>query len=348
MICAAFMVSCSSRPAANEVTVDTRMRQLLFPKGEYVLTGGDAAISIALGNKKSLWLWGDSFLGKSTGDNTRETTMPTVFGNVFTILEGDSVRTIIGGTREHPGPVVASEKIDGKYAVYWPHHGFLKDNILHLFASQVVFGGTGGMWDFWGNGVIYCRLSYPDFKLIDLQNMESYPANKVTYGYGVYEERGHYYFYGNTKGNLHAGRARLVNNKLQDWEFFDGTGWTADPSKTHPLAGDDVAVSEQFSIFKYKDKYILVTQARFLGNEIFTYIADSPTGPWYNKKKVFSAVEPVEDKNLMSYNAMAHPQYKEMKDMLLISYCLNMHKPTLKASDYHPRFIWVPYQMILK
>jgi hypothetical protein len=326
------------------------MGKLLFPSGKHVLTGGDGAISIMIDRKTSLWLWGDSYVGEATGD-MRESTIPSVFGNVFVMLESDSARTICGGTPERQRPVIESEPVDGHHAVYWLHHGFFRDGILHLFASRIVFGGNG-MWDFRCHSVAYFRLSYPDFGIIDKQDLSSYPINKAAYGYGLHEYLGHYYFYGSRpdglSSTLHVGRARLIDKKLQEWEYFDGTNWTADPSKTCPLEGLDVAVSSQFSIFKYRGKYILLNQEKGIGtNDIYTFIADSPVGPWYNKRKIYSTPEPVQDKNLFAYNAMAHPQY-DRNGMLLVSYCLNTHKPTPRVMDYRPRFIRIPYRLIMK
>ena len=348
------MVSCGNNrrlDATNEVALDTLMETLLFPQGKYVHTLGDGAISIPLDKKKSLWLYGDSHVGEQTGD-IRETIIPNVFGNVFVVLDGDSARTIVGGDPGSPHPVIESEPVDGKHAVYWPHHGFLKDGILHLFAGHIIFGGSGGTWDFHCRALVYCRLSYPDFKLISLQELEAYPINNVDYGFGMHEYKGYYYFYGNQVqgyfASLHAGRARLINNRLQDWEYFDGTGWTTDPSKTQPLAGIDVSVSSQFSIFKHKNKYILLNQERGIGTtDIYTFIADNPTGPWYNKKHIYTTPETIRDDNLFTYNAMAHPQY-DLNDMLLVTYCVNTHKLTNSVSNYRPRYIRVPYKMILK
>jgi len=353
IVAGACMVACNGNKklsSTNEVTLDTLMEKLLFPPGKFVHTFGDGAISIRLEKKKSLWLYGDSHVGEQT-DDEREGLFPNVFGNVFVVLDGDSARTVTGGVPGNPGPVIASEPVDGKHAVYWPEHGFLKDGILHLFAAHIIFGGEGA-WDFHCRAIVYCRLSYPDYNLIDLHELEAYPINKVSYGFGVHEFRGHYYFYGNhVQGyfaSLHAGRARLVNNRLQDWEYFDGTDWTNDPSKTQPLEGIDVSVSSQFSIFKHQRKFILLNQERGIGTtDIYTFIADKPTGPWYNKKKIYSAPETKRDDNLFTYNAMAHPQY-DRNDLLLVTYCVNTHKLTNRVSNYRPRYIRVPYQMIMK
>lgn len=52
---------------------------------------------------------------------------------------------------------------------------------------------------------------------------------------------------------------------------------------------------------------------------------------------------------MYTYNAMAHPQY-DRDGMLLISYCVNSKRPRdiwEDASIYRPRFLRVPYDLIL-
>ncbi len=332
------------------VIPDTVMGRLLFPEGDTGLTAGDGAISIPVGQHQSVWLWGDSYVGKITCGK-RDSTARMVFGNVFVMLDGDNAHTSCGENPAHPQAVIPGGNIDGKVAVWWPHHGFIQDSVLHVFASNIVFGG-GNMWDFSCRAIAYFRLSYPEFKVIDSIELPVYPLNQVDYGYGFYEQSGYYYFYGiKTEGyssSLHAARARFKEGMLQDCEYFDGNGWNTDPLQTNPLDGIDVAVSSQFSVFPYKNRYILLTQEKGIGkNDIYTFVSDNPTGPWTNKKKVYSTPEPLYDKNLFAYNAMAHPQYDE-NGMLLVSYCLNTHQPTDKVSDYRPRFIRIPYQLIVE
>ena len=50
-----------------------------------------------------------------------------------------------------------------------------------------------------------------------------------------------YFTYGGTESReLHAARARLVDDELCDWEYFDGVGWSRDPLKTCKLEGLDI------------------------------------------------------------------------------------------------------------
>lgn len=344
--------SAKSTVKTLEVIKDTAMLQRLFPEGKWGLTAADAAISIPLSGDRSLWLWGDSFVGKIT-PGMKEPDTRMIMGNVFLVLDRDGAHTIIGGNADNPQAVVRCDSVDGKLAVYWTHHGFAENGILHWFASRIVFGGTG-MWDFHADEVRYFRLDTGNFQVIDSYRLDAFETNGVGYGFGLHKHKGYYYLYGN-KGegrgrpaSLHAARARLVNDKLQDFEYFDGSGWSADPSLSAALEGVDVSVSSQFSVFNHKGKFILINQEKGIGmNDIYSFISDSPVGPWKNKKKLYSVPETLQDSNLFAYNAMAHPQYSS-DDHLLVSYCLNTHTPMERNSDYRPRFILVPYDMILK
>ncbi|WP_019540915.1 DUF4185 domain-containing protein [Proteiniphilum acetatigenes] len=336
----------------RDVVVDTTMIKMLIPgDGSGVWSGGDGAISVPIKKDKSLWLFGDSFMGRIVDGKRDREKSRMVFGNLIVELDGEKSRTIHTGTPESPAPVVVSEKVDGHNTVYWPHHGFVKNNILHVLMTQIVFEKPG-MWGFRANQIRYFRLRLPDYTLIDDEPVDSYKVNGVNLGFGFHEHEGYYYCYGNHvegfSATLHAARAKLVDDKLQEWEYFDGTDWSGDPEATRPLEGIDVGVSSQFSVFPYQDKFILLVQGRMV-REIYTFISDSPTGPWRNKKLIYTVPEPIEDERLFAYNAMAHPQY-ERDGMFLVSYCMNTSDVEQAWNDVRatiPYFIWITYEMVL-
>jgi len=338
-----------------KVRLDTTMTQKLMVSEVDKLSGGDGCISIDLGNKESLFLWGDSFLGEVT-QNTRKTNAPLVFGNTFVKYKDGVSTTFHGGTTEHPTALLSTDSIDGYKAVLWPEQGFVKNNILHLVLSNIVFTGTG-TWDFYWNSSTYCRLSLPDFKLIDKVPLSARFLGNIPFGYGFLPFKDYMYFYGvktdtiDRLSRLYVARAKVMNDKLANYEFFAAGKWLTDANKALPLKGVDVGVSEQFSVFPYNNHYILITQEKGLGtNDIYSFIADSPTGPWYNKKKIYSTPEPVKNPAVFSYNAMAHPQFIRNGEVL-ISYCVNaMNIPDLfsDASIYRPRFFWVKLSDLLQ
>lgn len=145
--------------------------------------------------------------------------------------------------------------------------------------------------------------------------------------------------------------ARTTLDRLYDrWEYYTGTGWSVNSSDAVKLEGlASVPVSSQFNVFRLRDKYVLLTQnKRFNSGEIYTFISDSPCGPWRNKQLIFETYEQ-DVPDLFTYNAMAHPQF-EKDGMILVSYNVNTGDFAQQFSDvttYRPRFFWVEIDRIL-
>lgn len=110
-----FLTNCDGILAGNGVVPDTTMLRLLCPPGKDLFTGSDGAISVPVSEGKSLWIWGDAFMGEVV-DNQRgdSVSTPLIYGNLFVELDGKRARTICGGTPRHPQPVIPSDSVDGK------------------------------------------------------------------------------------------------------------------------------------------------------------------------------------------------------------------------------------------
>ena len=151
---------------------------------------------------------------------------------------------------------------------------------------------------------------------------------------------------------VHVAKAGLVDNKLTDFMYWDGTQWQADPLKSQKLEGVQKSVSEQFNVFSLEGQVVLLYQDRLEDiRNIYSYIADKPVGPFRNEKLLYTVNEPdFKADSMMIYNAMAHPQYKK-NDKILVSYSVNTHdtvKVFKKASLYQPRFLWIPVKNIVE
>jgi hypothetical protein len=336
-----------------DVTLDNTMLSLLFPPQKDVLTGSDGAISIEAGRDKSYWLWGDFFLGEVV-NNVRIAGKQLISGNCLTVLDGDISTTYHGGTIENPTAFLTVEPtINGYPTIVWPAHGFVKNGILHVLMSVFLKVGSGGL-DIAFHSTQYYRLRTSDLTIINVQEVQASKLSGAHFGYGFVEHEGWYYTYG-TKDEgafsypLCAARAQLINDMLGNWQVFDGTDWSSDLANISGLRGlNNIIVSEQHSIFKYNNKFILLTQNR-LGPNIYTFVSDNPEGPWGNKKTIYTTPE-YSDSRYTTYNAMAHPQYAK-NDKLLVSYCVNSTTLSGLNSDvmsYRPRFFWIPIGKILK
>jgi hypothetical protein len=158
----------------------------------------------------------------------------------------------------------------------------------------------------------------------------------------------------NNPGSEALAARTTIGDLYTRWEYWTGSVWSANSSDAVKLAGlAGVPVCSQFNVFKVRGKYVLLTQNKDLfssaGGEIYTFTSNNPQGPWGNKKKIFDTYENKSPYNLMTYNAMAHPQF-ERDGLIPVSYNVNTENGDQQADDvsaYRPRFFWVEIDRIL-
>ena len=338
------------------VEFDSAFCERLMPGLGGGITGGDGSISIDLKDGRSLFMWGDSFFGDVINDKRAKDTK-FVIGNTFTIIDKNGqLKTLYSGTKENPLAFIEADQ-DGKSPVwYWPGHGFVENGILHLFMSKFHKVGEGS-FGFEYLCCDYFRLDVETMKIIDKENFKAANENNVHYGHAVLPYRGEIYVYGTRAdamgmAEVHVSKAKLINDKLVDFSYWDGAEWQTDARKSQRIAGITKSVSEQFNVVELEEKIALVSQDRS-GNvkDIYSFIADKPEGPFSNEKLLYKVEESgFEVDSMMTYNAMVHPQYRK-DGKVLMCYNVNTYSMTKlfeKASLYQPRFIWVPVEKIVK
>lgn len=308
----------------------------------------DATYSIYLPDGRTLWLFGDTFIGEVDG-------ISIVNGSKFirnsaVIQDGNNLLTLYGGTSGTPDDYLRTQHPDSTW--YWPEHGIVEDDTLRIFVAKFrhADNGTEG-FNFAHAGNDIANLTWPGLEFINAVPLEAHEVNGVIYGDRVLADTGFIYIYGrkNDTDNFNIPYphvARTTEGNIMDqsyWEYYNGTGWSADPAASKPF--QDIPVSQQYSVTTYLGKYILLTQNIWLSPEIFTYIADSPTGPWKNKTKVYTT--PENSGSTFTYNAYAHPQFNKNNEML-VSYNVNGDFWSIFSNVelYRPKFIRVPYRNI--
>ena len=354
-------VSCGSNSPAKapSVHVDTRFTTLYSPDSNGV-TGSDGAISIVLDDGSSLFMTGDCFLGEVVGGK-RDFSYEMI-NNSLIHISADSkyLGAYYGGTPEAPQSLCTPlEAATSQYVYwYWPGHGFQHGNTLHLFMTKFYQGGEG-QWGFRFDGTDAVKIDMTDYSVRSIEEIYD-DRCPIHWGHCVMKQGDWYYVYGTRSGagynpaQLCVSRAKFdeAADGLGPYEYFDGTGWSADPASAAACQGLDVPVSEQFSVFKHGDVYVLVTQRRAQqAGDIYSYIADTPVGPWRTKQLLYVTTEQDNDRELFTYNAMAHPQFINEANELLICYNINsynLQKPYLDVSTYRPVFLRVPMSMILE
>ncbi len=316
------------------------------------LTGADGTYSILLPDSSTIWVFGDTFLGTVTPELTREKTNPLYIRNCFVLDDGKSLKTLHQGEPSEfksmliPPKVTKSEfEITEQQYWYWPGDGWVEGNKLKVFASE--FHKTGdGMWDFEFKNTALFTFSLPDFKELSNESVTYSNTLGIHYGHSVCKTEDYVYVYGLLDKSPHVAKI----DKDGKWHFFNGDGdaWSNNPADSKPMIM--VNGSEQFSVFKHEEKFIMIMQAGELSDKIFSYTADTPYGSWGNKQLLYKTPMPYKNDQLFTYNALAHPQFTKNNE-LLISYNTNSFKLNdhfNNAGIYRPRFIRVPFEIIVK
>lgn len=298
-------------------------------------TGGDVGYSHLLPDGRVMWLWGDSFLD-TVYPNRRRPVVPFIHNSITITDDAGNFTTFHGGSEKNPKAFFPSK--DPK--IYWTNSAFLsKDKkYAYILMANIFNTNEGGIFGFKFRGSSVGLIELSTMTKIGVKDFSM--DSIIDWTATTLEEENYVYIYGaeSTKYTKFAHVCRTsVNNPMKKIEYFDGTNWTTDAKKSSRLLK---GVSEQFSVFNYQNKYYLLTQEGFIFSpDIYLYDAASPVGPFTNKRKVYTT--PQTGGNIITYNAVAHPQY--IKDgQLLISYSVNstdgrdLYK---NADNYRPYFV---------
>lgn len=318
------------------------------------VTGSDGFYSVPLPDGRTVWIFGDSFLGTVNPDGSREKRSPVFIRNAFAIQDGDSLRSlyqVIDGW-ESSLVIPPEAKKGNEYSEdslwYWPGDGFVENGKLKVFMTAFYQAEPGG-WGFRYTSSNLATFSLPDIQLEKIDHLD-YPGEvEIHWGHAVCDDDEDYtYIYGAGDKYPYVARAPK-GNILAEWEFYTGTHWTKNAKLAKPMT--DFQGSEQFSVIKLKDKYILLTQSGdFLASSLYSMTSDLPYSGWKNKKELYN-IKPLEQvKDLFAYNPVAHPKFNK-NDELLVSYCVNsfnLEDLFEDASKYRPVFIRIPIDQILE
>lgn len=150
--------------------------------------------------------------------------------------------------------------------------------------------------------------------------------------------------------------ARFPQDNPQQWTFFDGTSWTATP--VNGAASKIADGLGTLAISYLNGKYILMTMDQGfncdVSRNIYMATADSPTGPFTERKLVYTINEYFYGQYARYYTPAIHPQFDNGKHELLVTYSLNYsacglgecQEGVIDPYYYRVKGIRVPYSVI--
>jgi hypothetical protein len=300
---------------------------------DQVWSGGDGAYSISLGSGKTLWLFGDSFLGTIAGGTRKDNLM---IHNAVGLQDHKAGKiSYYWSGKEKPSSFFS----DGGGYWLWPGDGAFSNNRVYCFARRIglVPGKENDPFGF----------VWKQDELVVIDNPADSPENwkprhlALKFSDGDFhvgcaclaepsaEADGWLYVQGIREKSRQAVLARisllaLKKLDLDSFEFLhvatDGkTSWTKQTEQASPIF--EQAATEG-SLLKTKDGYLCLYNRSGMGTEIVGRTAAQLTGPWSAEQLLYRIPES-QSKRGFCYAGKAHPEQPAPPDYLAVTYAIN-------------------------
>jgi Domain of unknown function (DUF5005) len=226
--------------AQSKATKDTTFTQYFRRTTGW--TAGDATISLALPDNRSLWFFGDSYLDNVISINNQQK-LPCLFQvrNAVMLQSGKNFTTLLDTSKA--GLARTYFKVSDQVAtdpIIWPDKGFLYNDTAFVFLFRLNQASE------YQDGYL-ARMTLPSLNLITLSRI---PAIPFGFNFGVSIVKNNkadsVYIYGVKAGFLSfdAYLARCpIDQVLGKWDFYTGSGWSSSFSDLKKIPGTNFTVS---------------------------------------------------------------------------------------------------------
>jgi hypothetical protein len=321
-------------------------------------TGADGAYSIPLDANRTLWLFGDTWVGKITDQGHAGSRMINNSVALQTGLEpnGASIRFLY---RQDSNGAPASfwTPADGN-GLFWPVSGARTEGGLYVLAARIEMVG-GGVFGFAyrGTTLLHARSVTGEatdwrFSQAEVPHGQADPNDTLAFGSAVLRDGSDLYVYGHrcARGKELGGRTMVVARapagaaeRFDQWRFFDGNSWTDRAERSADLFA---GAATEFSVSHLPGlkKYVAVYTENGLSAKVLARFADHPAGAWSKPVLLYECPETTWHKSYFCYAGKAHPELARRDDEIIITYAVNSTDFSQLVHDvriYWPRFVRV-------
>jgi len=316
--------------------------------------GADVAYSIPLGTDKTLWIFGDTFVGRIR--DGKRTAAKMIHSSIAIQRLGEEPQFYYPvDKKREPQSFIKSL---GPKTYFWLSDGARTERGLYLFMQQVQWLNDT-TWGFQCVRTWLVSVKNPDaspaFWKISRQELpfSRFPNGlDVLLGFETLKSGNYAYIYGYSSRTNSSGARNLVLARAPEsdlgnpmtWEFYSDRTWTKDFNKMTTLfsgAGAEGSVSWQ----PFLQKYIFIYSDGIWGT-ILMRTADAPEGHWSAPIKIYQCPDMKFSPHVFCYAAKGHPELSATNE-LLISYAANSESLSDVMNDtrlYRPRFIRVTFE----
>jgi hypothetical protein len=338
-----------------EPTTVAGYQALFDAKTDSEWAGADQATSLRLPDDRVLWLFGDTLQGqqRSDGGYAEGTRMVR---NSMLVQDGGCLSAVPGPD----GDEVIPDAENGDF--YWPQSATLDGGKLVVVAARTVrtsprtSAGQVSSMDFAGVGHEAAVFGFDEGGMPVFERMAPLPGSGTSehtpqYGAALAGDGTFHYLYSSRKHERplvfgkEVGVARAPVGHLLDlaqWQYWDGSDWSADPAAVTPIVSAAPAGwSTSFSVFRQDDgSFGYVTKRNeFLDDAVIAGVAPGPTGPFGRVTVGSWPSGRVPDE--VHYTALAHPHLRLADGSLLATISRNSTDSSAVLADtslYRPQF----------
>jgi hypothetical protein len=312
--------------------------------------GADGAYSIDLGNDRTLWLFGDTWIDPS-GQRARKNAR--MISNSLAIQTGTdpsnaTIEYFWGTTADNHAEAFFTRR-DKQW--FWPGHGVRVDDRLILFLNRLRSTNTG--LGFETDGWNAVMITNPDDEPSNwrVKSLRT-PSNQlgIIVGFASVLQWGEYiYAFGSQKSvkshPIFVARwpvkmVRQGDLMAPEWWAGSDVGWVADSSLTPRWPIFENGQSELTIHVEESTQRFLAVQTQGFGQaDITIRTAPTLTGPWSAPRMLYRPPEYYRP-NIMIYSAKSHPQLTGSD--LVLTYATNsfdFSEHITNPLSYYPRFV---------
>jgi hypothetical protein len=207
---------------------------------------------------------------------------------------------------------------------------------FQVLLSHSVYDTSGGL-DF--SSIDLAIFSLPDMTLQKI--IKNKYVGEINFDSNIFDgDDGYTYIYGNESAylsnKLHI--ARVSNHDLTaNWQFLTNSGWADVPDSYFVLQDSQTLPN----IVKGNNQYYLVSQEWGYGHQIFIWEANSPTGPFTNRRTLYLIPD---NSKVLTYNMTVHSALSEEGELVIayninpVNFADNFNAPG-SADLYRPYFV---------
>jgi uncharacterized protein DUF4185 len=311
--------------------------------------GGDAAYSIALGNHRTLWLFGDSWIAR--GPNASRSDAALVRNSVAVQLGDDPTQAAMtfywGSERGQPKAFVEASGDEW----LWPAQGARVGDRLVVFFDRMRPSGREGMWNFESFGTAALVVENPDAQppawRARLHEVATPPGVVLSGGAAVDGDR--LLVFGTSEPSHRVCVASFPLDAIREGDLSRPQWWSGAKGwvDASGLDGAPATILDdaqtEFTVHRddASGSWILVSTEGFGAASVALRFAADPRGPWSAPRIVYRPPE-ADVKDAMVYAAKAHPELRGAGVDLALTYATNSFDFAKMVNDpslYYPRFV---------